>query len=275
MTQPPSSQKLCKFEENGERCILPRSDNSYNFCSDHWLVARRERKREEGRYFRKDNPEQYNLIRWRCNHGLTKPKIRAFFDHAEILQEEYPHRDDFHEGALNDVNAIMWRLLNPPEDIASASMTAKEQTLHLLNKLKRQRKVYPDRMTDRLIGYAEELQRDSGKRISPRAFTEISGKAKEVLELWREQKEISGFIYALFVYVELNRLKFLAMPHERRFLNMAHRWLTVTADVCDQTINRCTGTHRQTTSFLAFCVPLLKTSLAFNGNEPEKAKSSI
>jgi hypothetical protein len=215
-----------KFENGKQCCEEIDGQGAWYYCSGCRQAAQREAKRERDRKRsaerRKADREGDNFYHFLFYHDLTEPKLQPLFDHIETLQEEYTHRDDFHEGALDYVNDIMRSLLNPPDDIPSAAITTRKRASSLLNKLKRQQAVYPDRMTDRLIVYTEELQRDSGMRISPRAFTAISGKAKEVLGLWREQQEIPGFIYALFVNMELNRLKFLAMPHQRRFLGVSH-----------------------------------------------------
>jgi len=258
--------------EDQYKCFKELSDEEWRYCKDHresgpaqYRALTNGQYVEDHRKIYKDD-EDYRCRRkmeqFRVRHGLTKPKLRAFFDHTGALQEEYLCKDDFHEGALDDV-------------ILSAAITTRKRALSLRNKLKRQQPVYSDRVTDRLIIYAEELQRHSGTIISRPAFTAIFRQAKEVLALWREKQEIPGFIYALFVTVELNRLTFLAMPHHRRFLDNAHQWLAATEDVCDQALNRCTGTHKQTVSFLAFYVPLLKGVLAFNGGEPEQAKNSL
>jgi hypothetical protein len=229
----------------------------------------------------KGDDEEYRcrkrIYQFGYRHGLIKSKLQPLLDHNEKFQEEYPCPDDFHESILVELNEIRSRMLNPNAYLPIIAQDSKRQMLDVVNKVKRQQDVYSysNSTTNWLTAYALELQRDIGKRVSQRAFTEISGEAKDVLEMWRQQKDISGFIYALFVFVELYRLKFLAMPHERGLLNGAHRWLTATADVCDQVLSHCTGAHKQTASLLAFFAPLLKTSLAFNGGEPDKAESSI
>jgi hypothetical protein len=273
-------QKSCQYIEDGKPCGLPLSGTARKYCTLHredgQIQAKRQRDRDDKALYRKHCQLEDNYYQFLYYHRLTEPQLKPLVERAKSLQEQYPSSmDDFHQSALDELNEIKRTMLNPPPDLLSTAKAAKQQTLPLLTRLTRRQDDSFNPVTDRLIAYAQELQRDIGKRVSSRAFTEISGEAKEVLNIWRQQKEIRGFIYALFVMVELNRLKFLAMPDEHRYLNMAHRWLTATADVCDQAISHCTGMHKQTASLLAFCVPLLKTVLAFNGGEPESAESSI
>jgi hypothetical protein len=270
------------FEEDGNPCGENLILRSWLYCKDHKesgpKQAKKRKTKEHVRRYRAKNKAKYLRLnsddQFRHRHGLTKPQVKPLLDHSETLQEEYPCKDDFHEGALRSVNDIMWCLLNPPDDIPNVAKTTRKWAGYLHIVFKAHQAVCPDRITDRLIVYTEELQRDSGTILSPGAFTAICAKAKEVLALWREKQEIPGFIYALFVTMELNRLKYFA-THHRRFLDKAHRWLTATAGVCDQALNRCNGTHKQPVSFLAFYVPLLKGVLAFNGGEPEQAKNSL
>jgi hypothetical protein len=271
------------------RCGRPFTTPAWRYCDLHSESGPNQyksllQKKEKYVFYHrldKGDDEEYRcrkrIYQFLYRHGLIESKLGPLFDHSKIVQEEYPCPDDFHQSILNELNKINGTMLNPPAYLPTIAKDAKSQIFVVVNKLKRQQDVYSysNPTTNRLTAFALELRRDIGKRVSQRAFTETSGEVKEVLEMWRQQKDIRGFIYALFVYVELNRLKFLAYPHESGFLNKAHRWLAITADICNQAINRCAGTHKQTASLLACCVPLLQTALAFNGNEPENAEDNI
>ena len=198
LRQKPKGGCQHKFK-NGEQCGRKiDGQGSWRYCTacreaaqQEAQEAKRERDRQRSAERREgdDKRAEDNYYHWLYDHDLTDNKLKSLFEDAETLQEEYSHMDDFHEDAVEEFNDILWSLLNPPDNILSTALAAEEQTLYLLNRLKRQQEVFPNRLTDRLIVYAEELQRASGKRVSPRAFTELSGKAKKVLELWREQKE--------------------------------------------------------------------------------------
>jgi hypothetical protein len=280
--RPQKSLEGCVFEEDGNPCGENLILRSWLYCKDHKesgpKQAKKRKTKEHVRRYRAKPDYRLKNSRYQFfrRHRLTEPKLRPLFEHIENPQEEYTHRDDFSQAAWNEHDDIMGRLLNPPAKLLSVAKAAQKQTKHLHNKLQRQQEVSPNRQTALLIGHVEDLQRDCGRRISASAFRDISRKAKDVLEMWRAQREIFGFILALLVYrVELNRLKFMVMPHQRGFLERAHRWLPAIAHVCALAGKHCADTHKQTASFLAFCVPWLEVTLAFNSGEPEQAESIL
>ena len=278
MTQPTNPQKLCKFVENGERCTLPRSDHSYKFCSYHWLIARRERKREEGKYFRKKKREQYNLIRFRYNHDLTEPQLNECEELSETLREEYSSTldDAFHQFIQDNLQKTRDSLLKPTTDLPIEAIAAKEDTSKLLYDINARRKeAGVTVVTEDLIADVMELQRDIGEWRSPGAFAKMRKNAEDVLKLRKKQGERIHLIHSLFGHMELNRLLFLAYSHNRKFLKKARTWLAAGAFVCERAIHKYSGLPKRKALYLNFCVPLIEATLAFNSNEFDQSENIL
>jgi hypothetical protein len=113
---------------------------------------------------------------------------------------------ELYEYAFNKLNEIMYLILNPPADLPSAASVAGMIAQELLEFLVAQKQPFPDDSTiDRLILFTLGLQRDIGEWMSAKTFTNIGGKARLVREMSQKLCEPLGFVYGLFVDVEIAR----------------------------------------------------------------------
>jgi hypothetical protein len=275
MTQPKKPQKLCKFEENGESCTLPRSEHSYNFCSYHWLIVRRKRKREDGKNFRKDKHDEYNLIRSRYNRCMTKSKIRDLFDRIKAQQEAEPHSgDEGYKSAFKNYHEAENMILNPPPqaDLPSAAQIANEKVEKLLGDLAKSQRESPRDSTIKLLRlYTLALKRDIGQPMSAMPFATIGRNARAVRVLGKKLGEPLVLGYGLLVDVELARILYFAHYDTPK----ARYTLVDAKNFCDLLVERSTGKRLQLAEYLRFYVDSARLRQASDAGEGKASASLI
>ena len=222
MRQPEMSKIGCLWVENGKPCERPLIGTAWKFCPKHGPLAKLARQREDSRNFREDNSEQYKLIEYRYNHGLTKSQLEPLVVRAEAQREQYPRfMDEFFEQTITRINEIQQTLLYPPADFDSAFVAAEIQANDLLAKLKGKHYSRPSLVTNRLLICVMELLRDIAHPLSPEAFRTIRKYARQVQMRCKEEGDLLKLALSLLVDVEFARLHFLDNPDQVNVLTGA------------------------------------------------------
>jgi hypothetical protein len=279
MILPQKSRDGCQYrEKDGEPPCGQEIEGrgAWQYCPAHSAVVGRERAKEDSAKFRKVHPDLAKRNKYLCENQLTENKLEPCLQRGDTLREQYASsNDDFCEAILHELNNTKLMLLNPRVGLFGAFKDVKEQVEKLPKFLRRQRVSSPSLFIDRLIILAEELVRDVPYPLAAGVFAEISGKAKKVQEQWRQLGELHSIVQALFVDVEINRLKFLADPTQTQFLKQAHTRLDSAEYICGLATNRCTGERKRMAAFLQFYVELGKVRLTFDIDNQEQASKRM
>jgi hypothetical protein len=271
--------------ENGKHCGQQVCGRGFwLYCVDHKEEGPNQAKRKrnkESNPLRQKDAEKNRLSRYLSYHSLTKPKLRAFFDHADAQQEyDFSLKYEGYEYALTKLNEIKYLILNPPADLPSAAQIAHNKVEKLLEYLLHKKRDAPgDSTIDQLMLSTLGLQRDIGEWLSAKTFTNIGGKARVVREMMLAQGETLGFAYGLFVDVEIARTQCYAhytSPKKRQsYANKARNTLSGAEVFCDLLVERSTGERKQVADFLRFYVDSAKIRLAFDTGEQNHIASLI
>lgn len=235
--------------------------------------ADRQREKKYVQECRQNHPDKYQTYDFCYRHGLTESHLREKVEHAPSLRDLWPSaKDEQREFALSQLRTIKQPFQHNLDDLPSTAAVAWKQTSELLRLLEAQQGDRPDIVLDRLIVYIKELMRDLGEWYSSRTFPRIAKRVKGVRELWYERGDLLNLVHALFVEVEIRRLRFFTTaPRRMKLLYNARQWLDAACYVC----SLYTGEDKLTADFLRFYGILGKIRLAYDEGQPECADDDI
>jgi hypothetical protein len=271
--------------EDEYRCPNPIIPPARRYCDLHSESGPKQNKaitQKKGEYvknFRQDKRDAYlrqnSNFQFRRLRGLTKPHLTPSLKRYEALHEQYPSsKQPIHEYVFNKLNEMNLSVIEPlNSDLLGTFATIGQEACNVLALLNNHHDAGHNLMTDRLIVYGVEMQRDVGMWMQDCTFTLIEEKAQQVLQMWFERGDLLNLCHGLLVLAELYRQQFYAdaKPHRWQLWKQALQWVDAAAFVC----RLYKGEQQKTAAFLAFYSHQAVITLLLDARKPQEATNHI